>query len=95
MIVERTTHKVKQGCMQELVAFLKGFTESGGLTVRIYTDNIGPRFTVASEEEFESLAEREKLRAQRRASPDWSAFAEKYYALAETGGTIEIWDLVD
>ncbi|GAG10812.1 unnamed protein product [marine sediment metagenome] len=95
MIVERRTHKVKQGCVQELVALLKGSAESRGLTVRIYIDNIGPRFTVAVETEFDSLAEREKLRAERRASPDLPASLGKYFALTETGGTIEIWDLVE
>lgn len=95
MIVQRITWKVKRGCMQELVALNNSFSETTGRTVRGYTSRIGPQETVVGEHEFESLAEMEKSWAEWNARPDTPAFTEKWLALMETGGTTEIWDLVD
>lgn len=93
MIVQRTTVKVKRGCMQEAVALCKSFDESGGITCRTYTSRIGRHDTLVVDHEFESLAEMEKVWAEWRANPDYPAFLEKWLALAERGGYTEIWNL--
>ncbi len=95
MIVHRSRFSVKRGCMHELVALIKSYAESAGRTVRIYTDNVGPHDTLGCEEEFESLAEREKLLAKWTATPDWPPFVEKFLPLTDRGGTTEIWNLVE
>ena len=94
MIVQRVTHKVKQGCMEELVALGNSFIESTGRTVRRYTPNVGRFDTLVGDHEFEGLAEMEKFWAEWHARPDTPAFMEKWFALTETGGTTEIWNLV-
>ncbi len=48
--------------MQEAVASYKQITEEYG--GRLYTDHIGPFNTIASEFEYESLAEFEKVIAE-------------------------------
>ena len=93
MIVQRITWKVKQGCMQELVALAKSFVESAGITCRTYTSRIGRHDTLVGDNEFESLAEMEKFSAEWFARPDTPAFLEKWFALTERGGYTEVWNL--
>jgi len=81
--------------MQEAVALSKSFAESTGITVRHYTPNVGPRDTLVLDDEFESLAEMESFWKEWFAKPDSPAFLEKWLALMETGGTTEIWNLVE
>ena len=95
MIVQRMTHKVKRGCMQELLALGNCFIESTGSTVRRYTPRVGRHDTLVGDHEFESLAEMERFWAERSARPDTPALMEKLFALTERGGTTEIWDLVE
>jgi len=93
MIVERSTVKVKQGCMEELVALAKSEGEKEGWSCRIYSPNKAPRDTLVVEWEFESLAESEKYWAEWWAKPETAALMEKWYALTERGGNEEIWNL--
>ncbi|TEU17258.1 MAG: hypothetical protein E3J25_02210 [Anaerolineales bacterium] len=93
MIVQRSTFKVKQGCMEELVALNKSEREKEGLSCRIYSPNKAPHGTLVIEWEFESLAESEKYWAGWWAKPETAAFVEEWYALTESGGSTEIWNL--
>ena len=97
MIVQRRTWKIKQGCMQELVALGNSFIETTGSTVRLYTPRmgLGRHDTLVADHEFESLAEMESFWKEWLARPDAPAFQEKWDALTERGGSGEIWNLVD
>jgi len=93
VIVQRMTWKVKRGCMEELVALAKSVRESSGWTGRILTDLVGRHDTVVTDHEFGSLAEMDEFWAEWRANADYPAFAEKWFAVTERGGTTDIWNL--
>lgn len=95
MIVERSTCTVKHrpGAMEELAALVKSECEKEGLSSRVYTPQKAPHDTLVIEWEFESLAESEKYWAEWWAKPETAAFVEKWYALTESGGSTEIWNL--
>ena len=97
MLVNRRTFIVKRGCMEEALALLKAEKErvSHPHAGRIYTPSIGPFGVLVNEVEFESLEEYERFWAEWSASPEGAAFMEKWYDLTETGGTNEIWTLVE
>jgi hypothetical protein len=97
MLVNRRTFIVKNGCWDEAVAMAVAEVQRVGFprATRLYVPKIGPFSTLVFEAEFESLAEYEKFWAEYFASPEGVAFNEKLDTVTESGGTNEIWALVD
>ncbi len=97
MLVNRRTFIAKRGRMEEVVALVKAEIErvSHPHARRLYIPSIGPLDVIAHEVEFESLEEYERFWAEWFASPEGAAFNEKWSDLTETGGTNEIWTLVE
>jgi len=95
MLVNRRTFVVKRGRLEEAVALFMAEGERIGITGRIYVPETGSFDTIAMEREFESLEEYERLWSEYFASPEAAQFQEKWYDLTETGGTNEIWRLVE
>jgi hypothetical protein len=98
MIVERRTFVVKRGHMDQFLALVKEFREqysSRAHAFRMYTPEIGSSDVVALEWEYESLEEYERDWTEWVATPESAAIQERVYDLTETGGTIEIWRLVE
>lgn len=98
MIVQRFTWKVKKGCTEAYVDFFKAAitnTDPQPKKWRIYTPNIGEFDRAACEVEFENLAELEKVWSIWSNQPGTAEFYKKFDELTETGGGIEIWDLVE
>lgn len=62
---------------------------------RLHRAKTGRFATLALEMEFESLAEYEKFWADWDASPESSAFQEKWNDVNETGGSHELWQIVE
>lgn len=95
MIVNRRTFVVKRGRFEEAVALFMAERERKGITGRIYVPETGSFDTIVMEQEYESLEEYEKDLSEYFASPEAAQFLEKWYDLTETGGTNEIWRLVE
>jgi hypothetical protein len=97
MLVNRRTFIVKNGCWEEAVAMGVAEVQRIGLprASRLYVSEIGPFSSLVGEFEFESLAEYEAFWAEYFASPEGVAFNEKWGTVTESGGTNEIWRLVD
>jgi hypothetical protein len=81
--------------MKEAVALQVAERERTGIASRIYISSIGPFDILAVELEGENLEEYEKGWAEYFASPEATQFLEKWYEVTETGGTNEIWRLVE
>jgi hypothetical protein len=81
--------------MKEAVALQVAERERTGIASRIYISSIGPFDILAVELEGENLEEYEKGWAEYFASPEAAQFLEKWYKVTETGGTNEIWNLVE
>ncbi len=94
MILERFVWKVKWGCQERLIAFLKEEGERQGWSSRLYTPVAGPWPTVVTHTEFKSLDQREEYYAEWRARPDTPAFTEKMGELVESS-FCELWHVVD
>ena len=95
MLVNRRTFVVKRGHMKEAVALAVAERDRTGTASRIYISSIGPFDILAFEDEGENLEEYEKDWAEYFASPEAAQFLEKWYEVTETGGTNEIWRLVE
>lgn len=95
MLVNRRTFVVKRGYMNEAVALQVAERERTGTAYRIYMSSIGPFDVIALEFEGENLEEYERVWAEYFASPEAAQFLEKWYEVTETGGTNEIWELVE
>lgn len=97
MLANRRTFLVARGCMEEAVAMAVTEIQRIGSprASRLYVPEIGPFSTLVFETEFESLEEYEKFWADWFASPEGIAFNEKWNSLIESGGTNEIWEMVD
>jgi hypothetical protein len=97
MIVQRVTFKVKLGCMDKLVELFKAqvATWDKPINWRAYTIRFGESDRVAIEFEYENLAEFDKVETAMWAKPEAAKFYKKTLELIETGGTIEIWNLVE
>jgi len=95
MIVNRMTHVVKRGRMDEAVALIKELGEKRGEQGRIFVCQYGATNRLAIELEAESLAELEKGWTEWLASPEAAPFYEKWYDLTETDVTNEIWRVVE
>ena len=97
MLVNRRTFMVKNGHWDEAVAMGVAEVQRVGLphASRVYAPEIGPFSTLVLEADFESLAEYEEFWAEYFASPEAVEFNEKWDTVTESGGTNEIWRLVD
>ena len=95
MIVQRLTVNVKKGCMDDVLALLKADRKRTGIDYRIYAINIGTYDQISLEIESENLADYEKGWAEWGSTPEAAAFMEKWLELTKTGGTNEIWTLVE
>ncbi len=96
MIAFRITHNVKPGSVGKLVELLQEFRDhpaTQGRSVRIYTTNIGPSYTVIWEQEFESEAARQQVWAEFPRHPMASTLWDRIHELVEGGGSREIWNL--
>ena len=97
MIVGRWLETIRQGHMEEATAttneMLEAFEGFAQRPTRVYTSSVGPGNTVATEIEFESLAEYESVLAEFFASPEAASFFEKWHKLAEGPSSNEIWNL--
>jgi hypothetical protein len=98
MIVNRRTFIVKPGKMDQLLALVNAAKEQFGTSAqawRTYAPEIGPFDVVTIEWEYESLEEYERDWAEWGATPGSAAFMEKWNELTESGGSNEIWRLVE
>jgi len=100
MLVNRRTFAAKKGRMDDAVAVLKEAAELinrslSDATCRICRSDIGPFDTLAIEVEYESLAEYHRLATEYFASPEMASLLDKWNEVAETGGTNDIWTLVE
>ena len=95
MIVRRSIHRLKHGKEKEAVALVQEALGAMTVTFRVYTSRIGAPFgTLAVEMEFESMADLEKADAEFNASPEGTAFYEKWHQVTEPDtGHAEIWRL--
>ena len=96
MVVQRNLLNVRQGCMEEAIALIKGAIEANKRYKhgnRIYAPEIGPFDVLVVEWEFESLEDYQRSWAEWAAGPDAPAFAEKWDKVFERGGSGEIWNL--
>jgi hypothetical protein len=97
MIVNRRTHTIKRGRMEEAKALMKEAMQwwpAGTGAVRWYAINFGPWNQLALEVEFQSLDDCERAWAAwgARTPPDWW---KRVFDLLETGGGNEIWTLFE
>ncbi len=97
MITNRRTFIIKRGRLQEAAALIKAEAERVDLpnAQRVYVPEIAPFDVMVYEADYENLEEYEGIWAEWLASPEAAAFLEKLYAVTETGGTNEIWTLVE
>ncbi len=97
MVMNRRTFIVKRGRMQEAATVLKAEVQRSpnAHRTRIYVPEVAPFDVICAEGDFDSLAEYERYGTEYFAQPETSAFLERWFELTETGGTNEIWELVD
>ena len=95
MIVQRMNINVKQSRTQELLEFLKEDRKKGGYNYRLYQSNLGTFDQISIEMEFEDLAAHQKFWTDWNALSETPAFFEKWNKFTKSGGTNEIWWLVE
>ena len=99
MVMNRRTSIVKRGRMQEAATLLKALAEKLQSTnpraYRIYVPEFAPFDVLCIEVDFDSLAEYQQYWAEYFAQPETTAFLERWYELTDTGGTNELWELVE
>mgnify|MGYP003574820365 CR=1 FL=1 len=95
MIVQRMNVNAKKGRILELIEFLKEDRKRGGYNYRLYQSNLGTFEQVSIELEFDDLAAHEKFWAEWNALPETPAFFKKWDELTKSGGTNEIWSLIE
>jgi hypothetical protein len=98
MIVNRRTFVVKRGRLDHFLALLREAREQSSSSARgfrAYTPDIGSLDKVALEWEYENLEEYERDWAGWGTTPESAALQERLYELTETGGTSEMWNLVE
>ena len=95
MRVQRITKNVTQGCMEEVIEFLKEHRKKHGFTYRLYQSNFGTADQIAFEMEFEDLTAYEKFWADWFATPDMPAFGKRFIELVKAGGKNELWNLIE
>ena len=95
MIVQRMNINVKNGRMPELLEFLKEDRKRGGYNYRLYQSNLGTFDQISIEFEFDDLAAHEKFWANWNALSGTPDFFKKWNNLTKSGGTNELWWLVE
>jgi hypothetical protein len=97
MVMNRRTFIVKRGRMQEAATLLKAEVQRSTIAhrTRIYVPEFAPFDVICAEGDFDSLAEYEQYWTQYFAQPETAAFLERWFELTETGGTNELWELVE
>jgi hypothetical protein len=94
VIVNRRTFVYKRGCQQKAAELLRQAKEMAGNvgSIRIYVPEIAPFSTIAVELEFEDWDQYHKFWAE---SSPGDAFWAEWYAATESGGSNEVWRLVE
>lgn len=97
MLVNRRTWVVKRGCMQKAVALAVAAWEQFDQphVRRFYVPDIAPFDTLVLEIEFEDLEDYQKFWAEWAARPETAEAQGKFDDVTETGGSNEIWTLVE
>jgi hypothetical protein len=95
MLVNRRTFIVKRGAYDALLALLQEAVRESGGNGRILVPEIAPFDQLVVEAEFESLAAYEQFWSNWGDQPTTPAFMERWFTLTESGGTNEIWRLVE
>ena len=95
MILQRITFNVKVGCLNKLVELINAARAQATKEFRIYTSYIAPLDKLVEEIEFENMAELEKFWADFWANPGTPELMDKFNQLVETGGTNEVWNVVE
>jgi hypothetical protein len=97
MVMNRRTFIVKRGRMQEAATLLKAAAQrsTNARAYRIYVPEFAPFDVLCIEGDFDSLAEYQQYWAEYFAQPETTAMLERWYDVTETGGTNELWELVE
>lgn len=101
MFVDRRVFRVKAGKLEEVLSALKaeqqrirpafGYTHA----IRNYVNLVAAFDTLIIESEWESFAEWEKFWTEWPTTPEATLFFEQWETLIETGGSHELWQLID
>jgi hypothetical protein len=87
---------VKPGKVEQVAEMLKQVLHDTDQPIkRVYVPKISPLNRVVFEQEYENLAEWERLRDEWSASEYAAEFMPKWYEVVEGGGTEEVWELVE
>jgi hypothetical protein len=83
--------------MQKALAMAKSVNEGAAPDYkgRIYTPAYGPGNVLVFEDVHESVAEREEYWEKYYGTPEFEAWWEEWNEIAETGGSIEVWNLTE
>jgi len=76
MIVERWTHTIKAGRVEEAIELLKSY--NWGRPYKLFRSKVGVLRQLITEVEFESMAEIEQVWNKIESTSEYSAFLEKW-----------------
>ncbi len=95
MIVERFTIPIKPGNLEDALNLLKEGKKNiwPFFSCRIYSPYFSQSDTLVVDNDFEDMAEHEKLWEQLSAKEEWTAFIEKWDELRAGQSTHHIWGL--
>ena len=93
MIVDRREYRIKPGCMDDAVAWSKALRFAK--PIRIQRSASGTFGILATEAEYESLAEYETLMAEWFARPEAGGLMAKWRELVDGHGQNEFWTVID
>jgi hypothetical protein len=89
MIVVRNSFRVKFGRMKDVLALMKESEQAmkamSQRPHRLLTDVSGEFYTLVLEEEYNNLADFEKVGAEMMKAPGWKDWYQKFGALIESG----------
>lgn len=94
MLINRRTFVIRRGQFDEALALMREAVQQSGAPTRILIPEVAPFDHLVVEGEFESLAAYERYWGEWFASPDATAFLERWQTVTDTGGTNEIWRVV-
>jgi len=97
MLMNRRTFVVKRGRMEEAIKLLQAEAQRSSRKnhSRIYTPEVAAFDVICAEIDFDNLSQYEQYWADYFEQPEAAAFLERWVELTETGGTNEIWQLVE
>jgi hypothetical protein len=97
MIVERLTARVKPGCYDELMEMLKKEKAKARdpSRIRILTPGPGPWDMIIYETVYEDRAEQDRDWEEWWSKPETAEFMKKWNQLRESGGGLEVFDIVE